>query len=121
MCFGSSSSTKHTPPTTNTSQPSATIQPTNHIEHFKSENKIDKFRRVFHTKRKILLPVLHVLSVPHALSNAQTFHDHGVDGLFLINNYCSEETLLEAFRSVKLAFPEMWLGINILGRAVKMY
>ena len=85
----------------------------NRGEYLKSENKLSKFQNVFH-KKKVLLPVLHVISVPHALFNVEILHRHGVDGIFLIDNYCSAETLLDAFRCVRMTYPDMWLCINIL-------
>lgn len=85
---------------------------------FKSEKKIDKFYQVF-KKKKVFLPVVHVWDVAHALKNAKLLYDHHVDGLFLINNNCSVDILIDAIKSVRREFPDKWLGINILGISIR--
>ncbi len=84
---------------------------------YNSNNKINKINTIYNTfnRRKILLPVIHVINVKQTLTNADILHQNNVQGCWLINHSCSDKTFAEAFTQVKTKYPGLWVGINYLG------
>ena len=80
----------------------------------KNDNNIDKIYQVF-SRRKILLPVIHVINIKQTLVNAETLHQNHVQGCWLINHSCTDDVFAEAFKQVKARYPGLWVGINYLG------
>lgn len=73
------------------------------------------FYDTFHTGH-VVLPVIHVESEAQALRNAETAVQAGADGVFLISMAgAGSARLLQILREVKAAFPDLWLGVNLLG------
>lgn len=64
--------------------------------------------------RKRLLAVVHVEDREQALSNVGIARRAGCDGAFLINHNCSAVQLCEVFRAVHEAYPDYFLGVNVL-------
>lgn len=67
------------------------------------------------TNLHVVLPVVHVRSEDQAIENARIARDEGADGVFLINHDIGIGSLLEIFQEVRGAFPEFWIGVNLLG------
>lgn len=83
--------------------------------HSQYENKNEKFLKVF-GKKKVFLPVIHVIDIDQTMKCLDIcFNIANVDGVFLINNYCSTEKLIEVYKEAKIKFSEKWIGLNILG------
>lgn len=64
-----------------------------------------------------LLPVIHIADDAQALRNAKVAIECGASGIFLI---CHRDTrgatkLRSAVAAVRQQFPELWIGVNILG------
>jgi len=75
-----------------------------------SKNKIEKaFGR-----KKVFLPVIHVVNEEQALRNVAVAVQTQADGIFLINHNIHAYELLSVFRAIKNKFPELWIGINFL-------
>ncbi len=81
---------------------------------YNSNNKINTIYSTF-SRRKVLLPVIHVITVKQALINAEILHQNTVQGCWLINHSCSDKVFAEAFTQVKTKYPGLWVGINYLG------
>lgn len=87
----------------------------NYGEHLQKTNKFHKLKSVF-GKTKIFLPVIHVINKEQTDTCLDIcFNKVNVDGVFLINNDCSEDELIEAYKRAKKDYPNKWIGINILG------
>jgi predicted TIM-barrel enzyme len=69
--------------------------------------------------RPVVLPVIHVASAEQALRNARIARDAGADGVFLINHRIAAPELLDAYRHVAAAHPDLWIGVNCLGVAAR--
>lgn len=65
-----------------------------------------------------LIPVIHVRDVEQGLANAGICDKLGVDKIFLINHEVSEAILLQTAAQVKERYPDMWVGVNLLGTPV---
>ncbi len=67
-------------------------------------------------KEKIFLPVLHVINEEQMNKNLEIiFDEYNADGVFLINNYCSDEDLYNGFIHARDNYKDKWIGINYLG------
>jgi len=78
-------------------------------------NKINTIYNIFNRK-KILLPVIHVITIQQTLTNARILYQHNVRGCWIINHSCSDELFADAFAQIKATYPNLWVGINYLGR-----
>jgi hypothetical protein len=78
-------------------------------------NKINTIDNIFNRK-KILLPVIHVITIKQTLTNARILHENNVQGCWIINHSCSDEVFADAFNQIKATYPGLWVGINYLGR-----
>ena len=74
-----------------------------------------RFRQVF-SNQHVILPVIHVESDKQAIRNALIAKNGGCDGVFLINHQINHDELMIAHAAVKSAAPDLWVGINSLGR-----
>lgn len=72
---------------------------------------------IFGGRRPAVLPVIHVESSAQAIRNATLAHEHGADGVFLINHGPSDAELLAIHRAVAAALPDWWIGVNCMGLA----
>ncbi len=65
-------------------------------------------------KAKRLYPVIHVRDHRGATQNIRTAFENGADGIFLINHTISSEKLLAIASTVRLEWPNRFIGINLL-------
>lgn len=75
---------------------------------------MNSIQRVF-GKKRVFLPVIHVHSWHQADQNAQVARENGADGVLLINQGSSASVTLRAAHQVAKDYPELWVGINLLG------
>lgn len=79
-------------------------------ENAMSASKIEKtFGR-----KKVFLPVIHVVSEEQTLRNVAIAAWAEVDGIFLINHNIRANELIAVFQVVKNKFPDLWVGVNFL-------
>ena len=62
-----------------------------------------------------LIPVIHMTSLAQVHKNVELCVKCGIKKVFLINHVVSAYECLDAARSVKEKYPELWVGINLLG------
>lgn len=87
----------------------------NYGVHHQRENKNEKLSKTF-GKMKVFLPVIHVIDLEQTLKCLSIcFDDVNVDGVFLVNNFCSTKVLIDVYKQVKVNYPNRWIGLNILG------
>lgn len=72
------------------------------------------FREQFNTAGPVILPVIHVLDAEQTGRNIQTAIDGGCPGVFLINHDFEKERLVPIIKDMRVAFPDIWLGVNFL-------
>jgi hypothetical protein len=66
--------------------------------------------------RRVLLPVLHLPFGPEGLlQSVEVAREAGCDGVFLINQGMGTPELLAQLPRLKERYPDLWLGINLLG------
>jgi hypothetical protein len=82
---------------------------------YNTTNKINTIYNIFNRK-KILLPVIHIINIKQTLTNAHILHQNNVKGCWIINHSCSDEVFADAFNQLKASYPNLWVGINYLGR-----
>lgn len=75
------------------------------------------YNKIYSTfnRRKILLPVIHVITVTQAISNAKILQENNVQGCWLINHSCTDKIFADTFNQIKSKYPGLWVGINYLG------
>jgi hypothetical protein len=73
-----------------------------------------RFNELFHQRRHVLLPVIHVENGGQAMRNARLAREHGCPGVFLINHGISSTELLEVHDVVRRTFPGWFVGLNLL-------
>lgn len=61
-----------------------------------------------------MTPVIHVLDVEQTTNNIDIAIDAGVAGIFLINHDFSVEQFLPIVRTIRVRYPNLWLGLNFL-------
>lgn len=79
---------------------------------------MNSIQRVF-GKKRVFLPVIHVHSWNQADQNARVAHENGADGVLLINQGSPASVTLRAAYQVAKDYPELWVGINLLGGDVE--
>ena len=62
-----------------------------------------------------LIPVIHMVDETQVLLNVEICHQVGVKKVFLINHVVSVHDLLICANKVKKEYPDMWVGVNMLG------
>lgn len=62
-----------------------------------------------------IIPVIHMLNENQVRTNIQTCIDCSIDSVFLINHQVNEKELIKCGLKMKDEFPEIWIGINMLG------
>lgn len=85
---------------------------------FRIENKIEKIKSIFGRDKRILLPVLACSTFYHFMYNIDNLYpftkiSNGLSGIFLINNNCNNDIISEVYKSAKLKYPNLWIGVNI--------
>ena len=73
-----------------------------------------EFHKHFKCVGPAILPVIHVLDGEQALRNLRVVVSEGAQGAFLINHDFGIDAFLPIIRTVREAFPNLWLGVNFL-------
>lgn len=64
---------------------------------------------------RVLLPVIHPVDRNTALESVRVAREAGVRGIFLINQGMSSEQVLDLVMIVRGRYPDLWVGVNLLG------
>lgn len=64
----------------------------------------------------VLLPVIHPVGRAEALESVRVVANAGAPGVFLIDQGMGETDVLVLVREVRERHPELWIGLNLLGR-----
>ena len=67
-----------------------------------------------------LIPVIHMLNQNQVMTNVKTCVDCGIEKVFIINHVVTIEDLLQCANQVKLKYPNLWVGVNMLGYTTEM-
>ena len=78
---------------------------------------VSAFRQTF-SNPHVILPVIHVETLPQAMSNTAVAREAGADGVFLINHRIPCSELLAIHHEVCRDNPDWWIGVNCLGLPV---
>jgi len=62
-----------------------------------------------------LIPVIHMLNTPQVLANVDICVRNGIKKVFIINHKVDADSLIQCAYRVKVEFPSLWVGINMLG------
>jgi len=62
-----------------------------------------------------LIPVIHMINKNQVLTNVDTCIECGIKKVFLINHVVSVDDLLDCAEMVKKKYPNLWVGVNMLG------
>lgn len=62
-----------------------------------------------------IIPVIHFNSPNQLVSNVRTCDRFGLDSVFLINHSMDSDLLLDNAKNIKILFPNIWVGVNLLG------
>jgi len=63
----------------------------------------------------MFLPVIHVENKEQVINQIQIALINGADGVFLINHYIEDEELIQIYKTIRILFPKIWIGLNLLG------
>lgn len=75
---------------------------------------MNRIEEVFGVPR-VLLPVVHPVSEDEAMNSVGVAVEAGVKGVLLINQGMSPDEVLALVMTVRGRFPQLWVGINLLG------
>ena len=56
-----------------------------------------------------------MINIEQVFANVETCVNNGIKKVFLINHVVSAQDVLSAAKDVKSEYPELWVGINLLG------
>jgi hypothetical protein len=62
-----------------------------------------------------LIPVIHVLDLEQVMKNIYTCKLYGIKKFFLIGHQVEDKEVLEIANFIKQQYPDLWIGINLLG------
>lgn len=62
-----------------------------------------------------IIPVIHMKNQNQVLTNVKTCIECGIQKVFIINHEVSVSDLIECANRVKKTYPNLWVGINMLG------
>lgn len=74
----------------------------------------EEFKKIFGCAGPAVFPVIHVLDHAQTVRNIEICVNHDVQGVFLINHDFDVEAFLPIIRSVRIDFPDIWMGLNFL-------
>lgn len=85
--------------------------------------EVFKFLKVVHNYKKLkiykmrteIIPVIHMLDEDQVFKNIELCVDCGIEKVFLINHVVSVQELLMCTYKVKDQYPNLWVGVNMLG------
>src|ERR1700741_1595299 len=66
-----------------------------------------------------IIPVIHMITQYQVMVNVETCIACGVKKVFLINHQVSVEDLMVCAKAVKTKYPNLWVGVNMLGVPVR--
>jgi uncharacterized protein len=96
----------------------ASPSPRPHTSSTQVENQMtttkNRIQEVFGCPR-VLLPVIHPVNTDTAMESVRVAKEAGVRGIFLINQGMSTEQVLELVMVVRGQYPDLWVGVNLLG------
>lgn len=67
-----------------------------------------------------LIPVIHMLNQNQVLTNVKTCVECGIKKVFIINHVVSVPELIQCANRVKSNYPNLWVGINMLGQTTEI-
>lgn len=73
-----------------------------------------EFRALFGATGPVVLPVIHVRDTERTLRNIEVAQKAGAPGVFMINHDFGVDPFVEILRDVRVAAPDIWLGVNFL-------
>ncbi len=74
-----------------------------------------EFHKLFKSPGPVVLPVIHVLDTGQTLRNVRAVIGAGASGVFLINHDFAPEAFIPVIKTVRRAYPSVWMGVNFLG------
>ncbi len=77
---------------------------------------MNRIEEVFGASR-VLLPVIHPVTRDVAMESVRVASGVGVKGVFLINQGMGADEVLGLVMEVRVRFPALWVGVNLLGFA----
>ncbi|HEV7556582.1 MAG TPA: hypothetical protein VGO00_14045, partial [Kofleriaceae bacterium] len=75
---------------------------------------MNRIREVFGVDR-VVLPVVHPVSLADAMASVEVAHAAGVKGVFTINQGMSSAEVLALVMQIRGRYPALWVGVNLLG------
>lgn len=75
---------------------------------------MNRIQEVFGVQR-VLLPVIHPVSHDIAMASVKTAVESKCPGVFLINQGMNNKKVLALVMAVRMQYPKLWVGINLLG------
>jgi uncharacterized protein len=77
---------------------------------------MNRIRDVFGVDR-VVLPVVHPVGRTEALASVEIAHAAGAKGVFTINQGMNDDQVLALVREIRLRYPALWIGVNLLGNS----
>ena len=74
----------------------------------------NEFHLKFGNEKPIVLPVIHVLNHEQTYDNILIAIACGCPGVFLINHDFEKEKFIPIIKSIRVEFPDYWIGVNFL-------
>jgi hypothetical protein len=69
--------------------------------------------------RTEIIPVIHMINQNQVMTNVDTCVECGVEKVFLINHVVTVQQLLDCALTIKLKYPKLWVGVNMLGTSTE--
>ena len=73
-----------------------------------------EFHDFFKNSGPVILPVIHVINKTQTVININKLINADIKGCFLINHDFALETFLPIIRSIRIDYPDFWIGVNFL-------
>lgn len=70
--------------------------------------------------RTELIPVIHMINANQVMTNVKICIKAGIKKIFLINHHVDAETVLDCALNIKTIYPDLWVGVNLLGKKQKI-
>jgi uncharacterized protein len=81
----------------------------------KNDLRLMKTRKIQYIMKAEIIPVIHMINLEQVFANVETCVKNGIKKVFLINHVVSAQDVLSAAKDVKSEYPELWVGVNLLG------
>lgn len=62
-----------------------------------------------------IIPVIHYNNNKQLNTNVRTCLKFGINDVFLIDHACDNDNLIDEAKTLKINYPNLWVGINLLG------